>query len=104
MSAAPPLDTCSEMFGPPANRLMKVLDRSFFRKSIPLAAAQVKDIRRIASLLRELQTDVLDTRPYTLHNICLVQPAPKGNGLKALLLKPDIKVDGTIPCPRIVYC
>lgn len=98
MSTAPPPDTGSDMFRPPVNRLMKVLDRSFFRKSIPLAAAQVNDTRRIASLLRELQTDVLETHPHA-QNVSLVQPAPKGNGLKVLLLKPEIKVDGSIPCP-----
>jgi hypothetical protein len=41
-SALPP------MFRPPVNRAMRVLDRSFFRKTIPLSAATVFDNANIA--------------------------------------------------------
>lgn len=89
MSTAPPLDICSDMFRPPVNRLMKVLDRSFFQKTIPLSAAQINDSRRIASLRTELTQDVLQ-----LERLPVVRPAQNASGLKALLLKPEIKADG----------
>lgn len=89
-----PLDTYLDMFRPPVNRLMKVLDRSFFRKSIPLSAAQVNDNRRIASLLKDLKQDILQ-----LDRLLVVRQSQNGNGGKALLLKPEIKFDGSIPHP-----
>ena len=92
MSTALPLDIsdiCSDMFRPPVNRLMKVLDRSFFQKTVPLSAAQVNDSRRIASLRTELKQDVLQ-----LERLPVVRPAQNASGLKALLLKPEIKADG----------
>ena len=79
------------MFRPPVNRLMKVLDRPFFQKTIPISAAQVNDSRRIASLLTELKQDTLD-----LERLQTVRPALNGHGLKALLLKPEIKADGNM--------
>lgn len=88
------------MFRPPVNRLMKVLDRSFFQKTIPISAAQVNDNRRIMSLKTELKQELLP-----LDRVLLVQPAPNGHGLKALLLKPEIKADGDIPFTRTIrYC
>ncbi|MCJ1470818.1 tRNA(m(1)G37)methyltransferase, partial [Pseudocyphellaria aurata] len=81
------------MFRPPVNRLMKILDRSFFKKSIPSSAAQVNDDRRIASLVKELTQDTLHSK--YVRGRGRVVPAPNGSGLKALLLKPEIKADDT---------
>jgi tRNA (guanine37-N1)-methyltransferase len=39
----------ADMFAPPVNRAMKVLDRSFFQKTVPTSAARIfnpKDISR----------------------------------------------------------
>lgn len=95
MSTAPPLDICSnicsDMFRPPVNRLMKVVDRSFFQKTVLLSAAQVNDNRRIPSVRAELKHDILQ-----LERLQVVRPAPNASGLKALLLKPEIKADGNI--------
>lgn len=77
------------MFRPPVNHLMKVLDRSFFQKQIPLSAVLVNDNKRISSLLIELKQDILQQE-----RLPPIRPGPKGNGLKALLLKPEIKPDG----------
>lgn len=92
MNIAPPLDTYSDMFRPPVNRLMKVLDRSLFQKSIPLSAAQVNDNRRIASILKDLKQDILQ-----LDRLLVVRQSQNDNGRKALLLRPEIKFDGSIP-------
>lgn len=91
MNTVPPRETSSDMFRPPVNRLMKVLDRSFFKKSILLSAAHVNDDRRIESLSKELNQDILRLRGRGG-----VIPAPTGSGRKALLLKPEIKPDGNI--------
>ncbi|KAI5290224.1 tRNA(m(1)G37)methyltransferase [Ascosphaera acerosa] len=61
------------MFRPPVNRLMRTLDRSFFRKTVPMAAATVFDKRQIAPVKKALmKTDELCTAP----RIIPVRPAP----------------------------
>jgi tRNA (guanine37-N1)-methyltransferase len=42
------------MFRPPINRSMRVLDRSFFKKTVPLSAATVFENKLIASVRNEL--------------------------------------------------
>src|SRR5436305_13100433 len=42
------------MFRPPINRTMRVLDRSFFKKTVPLSAATVFENKFIASIKDEL--------------------------------------------------
>ena len=74
------------MFRPPINRLMKVLDRSFFQKSVPISAARVKEKTQIARFLKELNNDLLRLR--RISTVILIEDA------KALLLKPEIKANG----------
>ena len=76
------------MFCPPVNRLMKVLDRSFFRKSIALSAAQVLNRKEIARLQKELSQDILH-----LERLATVRLLPGKEGAKGLLLKPEIKAE-----------
>ncbi len=79
------------MFRPPVNRAMRVLDRSFFQKKVPLSAARVLDKKEIAKLRSELGHDVL-----RLDRFQCVQSiwGSKGEEHKALLLNPQIKPDG----------
>ena len=80
-----------DMFRPPVNRAMRVLDRSSFQKRVPLSAAKVYDKTKIAKLRSELGPDVL-----RLERFQCVQPirGTKGEEHKALLLDPRIKPDG----------
>ena len=43
-----PAQKSAAMFRPPVNRAMRVLDRSFFRRTVPLAAARVSENNQIA--------------------------------------------------------
>ena len=81
------------MFRPPINRAMRVLDRSFFQKKVPLSAARVLDKTKIAKLRSELGHDVL-----RLDRFQCVQSVrgSKGEEHKALLLNPQIKPDGKL--------
>lgn len=85
-----------DMFRPPINRAMRVLDRSFFQKKVHLSAARVFDRSKIAKLRSELGHDVL-----RLDRFQCVQPVrgSKGEEHKALLLNPQIKPDGR---PRVL--
>ena len=80
-----------EMFRPPVNRAMRVLDRSFFKKSIETSVARITDPRQIAKCRKDLNHEILklDRMPA----IKSVQDS-QGAEAKALLLKPEIKPDG----------
>ena len=81
----------SAMFRPPVNRAMRALDRSFFRKSVPLSAATVRDNRQISKYRTELGHDVL--RLERVPAVRSVRDA-EGREVKALLLRPEVKPDG----------
>ena len=87
-----------DMFRPPVNRAMSVLDRSSFQKKIPLSAARVFDKTKIARLRSELGHDVL-----RLDRFQCVQSikGSKGEEHKALLLNPQIKPDGTLRAHQV---
>ncbi|MCJ1257457.1 tRNA(m(1)G37)methyltransferase [Lignoscripta atroalba] len=78
------------MFRPPVDRAMRVLDRSFFRKSVPLAAARVLDNKHISRCRANLGHDLL-----RLDRMASVRPDPEESdlkkGRKSLLLRPDIR-------------
>ncbi|KAA6409571.1 MAG: tRNA (guanine) methyltransferase Trm5 [Lasallia pustulata] len=78
------------MFRPPVNRAMRQLDRSFFQKRIPLAAARVLDTKQISNCISDLSEELL-----YLERCTVVRPGPMDNdlwrGRKALLLRPRIK-------------
>ena len=79
------------MCRPPVNRAMRVLDRSFFKKNVPLYAAKVRDQRNIAKFKSELSRDILK-----LERIQQVQKVCDGEGTvsRVLLLRPDIRTEG----------
>ncbi|KAL1302432.1 hypothetical protein AAFC00_002825 [Neodothiora populina] len=84
-----------EMFRPPINRAMRVLDRSFFRKSVPISAARIIDIKTISKLRSELQKsrDIL-----FIDRLSNIQPDPVEEnaklGKKCILLRPQVDDKG----------
>ncbi|KAL8826697.1 MAG: hypothetical protein Q9191_003644 [Dirinaria sp. TL-2023a] len=76
------------MFGPPVNRAMRILDRSFFNKKIPLAAARVLDRKTISKYRSTLGNDLL-----SIDRVAIVRQDPYQHDLKILLLNPKIKPD-----------
>ncbi|EXJ88406.1 tRNA wybutosine-synthesizing protein 2 [Capronia coronata CBS 617.96] len=81
-----------EIFRPPINRSMRTLDRSFFRKVVPLAAATVSDLKQISNVRKELDKsgDML-----RLHPIRPLRDDESNPGGKCFLLKPGI--DARVP-------
>ena len=74
----------TDMFAPPVNHAMRVLDRSFFSKTIPLAAALVLDNTQIHATRQQLKQDILDVGK--VHSV-VEDPS---SSYKALLLGPRI--------------
>jgi tRNA (guanine37-N1)-methyltransferase len=93
-------DDPNDMFAPPVNRAMQVLDRSFFRKTVNTSAARVfspKDISRVRSDL-ERSRDILKTRLDSVRPDIDAARAAKGG--KCLILKPEVVHNGTThTCP-----
>lgn len=69
---------------------MRVLDRNFFQKSVPLAAARVLENNQISQCRSRLSQDLLQ-----VDRIAAVRPDPSdqgsAQGRKALLLQPEIR-------------
>jgi len=86
-----------EMFRPPINRAMRVLDRSFFQKRIPLSAARVLDNKNISKCRSELQKSKDSIFIERLSNI---QPDPTEPntklGKKCILLRPELDDKGVL--------
>ncbi|KAF2679364.1 hypothetical protein K458DRAFT_422398 [Lentithecium fluviatile CBS 122367] len=78
------------MFAPPVNRAMKVLDRAFFHRTIPTAAARIFKNQDIARCRTELDR----THDALKNRISPVRPDPDDararKGGKCLLLRPEI--------------
>lgn len=98
-------DSLSDMFRPPVNRAMRVLDRSFFRKTVPLSAATVLENKNISRVKNELMKskDMLD-----MPRIIPVQKLQTINNegdekRKCLLLREGIKADGMSAAPRFDF-
>ena len=81
----------SAMFRPPVNRAMRVLDRSFFQKSIPISVARIRDNKQISKCRAELGHDTL--RLDRLQTVRSIRDS-EGQESKAILLKPEVKQDG----------
>lgn len=78
------------MFRPPVNHAMRSLDRSFFQKSVSLAAAKVYDIKRISELRSSLSKELLKQ-----DRISPITRDSSDKNAKSLLLRPDIAAEGT---------
>jgi tRNA (guanine37-N1)-methyltransferase len=81
-----------EVFLPPVNRSMQTLDKSFFRKVVPLAAVSISDVRQITTVRKELDSsgDLLKISP--LKNLREDDSAP---GAKCMLLRHGIDANGS---------
>ena len=77
-----------DMFRPPR---VKVFDRALFRRTIPLAAAKVKDRTQISPLRHALNNEML-----TIERVQSVKNILERNGdiAKGVLLRPGIKSTG----------
>ncbi|KAJ5668499.1 tRNA (guanine(37)-N1)-methyltransferase [Penicillium maclennaniae] len=80
-----------EMFRPPVNRAMRTLDRSFFRKTVPVSAAkifknsEISHVRKVLGSNKEL---------LVLPRLNVVRELQDQDGVKkALLLREDMKHD-----------
>lgn len=82
----------AEMFRAPVNRTMRILDRAFFHRDIPISAAKVADIKKLSRVRQTLlkSQEILNVRQY--HPIQSV--GEEKEGLKAVLLRPGIVCDG----------
>ena len=83
-----------EMFRPPVNRAMRVLDRSFFRKTVPLAAAKVFENNQIPRCRSCLGNDVLQAERIPAVRVDPNEPNKK-IACRAILLEPGIRASGT---------
>lgn len=86
-----------DMFRPPINRAMRVLDKAFFRKEYPTSAAKVFDMKSISRVQKEFvkSKDLLNIRA-----VFPVQPVPTEESFsgaqKCILLRPQVKHDGML--------
>lgn len=80
------------MFRPPVNRAMRALDRPFFQKTIPLAAARVLQAKNIAKCRTDLHDELLK-----LERVSAVKQDQQRKDSKVLLLKPEIRPDSKRP-------
>ena len=89
-------DQSADMFRPPINRAMKSLDRSFFRKEVPIAAARVLEKTQISRLRTDLHHDILN-----VNRVSVIKDDPIKKGFKSILLRPEIKSDGINTLPLV---
>ncbi|GAB7352774.1 hypothetical protein MBLNU459_g3121t1 [Dothideomycetes sp. NU459] len=84
-----------EMFRPPINRAMRVLDRSFFQKKVSVSAARILDNKTISKCRSELQRSK-DT--LFIERLSNIQPDPLEPdvklGKKCILLRPEVDGKG----------
>src|SRR2546421_4410927 len=82
-----------ELFLPPVKRDMHVLDRSFFKKTIPLSAATVFENRDLQRVRKELSRsgDIL-----SIDAIKITRDDETAPGKKCMLLNPAVDAKGTV--------
>ena len=81
---------------------MRALDRSFFRKSIPLSAARVRDRTQISKCRTELGHDVL--KLDRVQAVRSVRGDGEGQEGKAVLLRPEVDREGTPHGVVVSWC
>lgn len=80
-----------EIFRPPVDRSMRVLNRDFFQKTLPISAATVFDDRMLSSVQTRMQRD------GHLLGIAAIKPIVADEnvpGRKCVLLRPEIVSTG----------
>ncbi|RVX74687.1 hypothetical protein B0A52_01814 [Exophiala mesophila] len=78
------------VFRPPVNRSMKVLDRSFFQKVIPLSAASVSNVKLLGQIRKDLE------RSGELLRLAMIKPLMDDDsnpGAKCFLLSLGVQTD-----------
>ena len=94
MNQLPQTISSTDMFRPPINRAMRVLDRAFFQQDVNIAAACVMDSKNIATYRNKLHNNILK-----LERLPPIRPVPSNisadKNSKCLLLKPDTRLDGS---------
>lgn len=83
----------ADMFRPPVNRAMRTLDRSFFRRKVPLSVARIFKASDISNVRKEL----VKSRDILLWpRISPIREAKDEDGKvwKAMLLRENLKLDG----------
>lgn len=89
------LPTLDDMFRPPVNHCMKVLDRSFFQKRVNISAVKIHDKQQIQQCRKDLGRDILTW------NRCqrMIEISENGHQpARAILMKPEIKAKGINLC------
>lgn len=86
------------MFRPPINRAMRVLDRSFFQKKIPLSAAAIYKASDISNVRKELLKSRDMLALPRLNSIREVKD--EGEIRRGILLREDVRHDGM----RALFC
>ena len=81
-----------EVFLPPINRSMQTLDKAFFHKVIPLAAASISDVRQITNIRKELDHSGDILKISQLRHLREDDSTP---GAKCILLRNGIDANGT---------
>lgn len=80
-----------DMFRAPINRSMRTLDRSFFKKVVPLKAARVFDVKNISKVKRELQRSRDALFQERLMNVLPDPDSQRAStGNKCVLLRPEV--------------
>lgn len=84
------------LFRPPIHRTASAtLDRALFKREIPLAAARVLDNRHISRVRAKFEKNKDLLRLERLTSIRADPDASQASkGVKCLLLRPEVKVDG----------
>lgn len=80
------------MFYPPIARGMRVLDRSFFQKTVPLKAARIFDNENISNIRSQLRRSKDAIQQHRLGDVYSdPDPDHAKMGRKCILLRPEIK-------------
>ncbi|EZF49715.1 hypothetical protein H103_06776 [Trichophyton rubrum CBS 288.86] len=92
------------MFRPPINRAMRVLDRSFFKKTIPLAAATVFEARNLGRIKNELakSNDILNAPRLPAIRYVQNPATEEEKSKKCILLKEQIQANDAATWPPTV--
>ena len=83
----------AEMFHPPVNRAMRVLDRSFFQKTVPIAAARVYKNDQISRCRTLLGRDLLQHDRIQSVRPDLDGEYDNNSDRKLILLAPEVQPD-----------
>jgi tRNA (guanine37-N1)-methyltransferase len=89
-----------EIFLPPVKRDMHDLDRSFFKKTIPLSAATIFESRNIEKVRAELvrSGDIL-----SIDTIKVTRDDETVPGKKCMLLKPAVDATGMLATDAAIH-